>query len=534
MTADPSGMLRTAAHSPDGTQRRRVPDILDVIAALSSDAIPTPPVLARALLDLLPEEVWTKPHFKWLDPACKSGSILREAAKRLMVGLADWEPDADKRAEHILRHMLHGCGITQVHAEMTRRSVYISRDASGEHAAVKFSDSDGRIPFVDADHNYKTNAKGQVSGSCDTCGAPPSLERGESRENYAYAFIHNAYPTKDMIDMQFDVVVGNPPYQIGVEDNNRTKPIYQYFVQRSKELNPRYIAMITPSRWFTGGFGLDAYRTEMIHDRRLRAIVDNPKLFDCFPGVEIKGGVSYFLWDREHNGDCSFSTRVDGVITESSVRDLRKGRGVVIRSDLACAIVEKVEAAGLSSMSERVSSQKPFGLLSNFDEYTNERERGHLRLYVRSREEAWIDPALVTQGLDLVAPIKVMTPEAGDGHGRTPARVTGTPFVAEEMSVCTQTFLAIRGVETELEAQNLVRYLSSKFARFLVHQRKASQHTTSDTYLFVPWVPLNVSWSDPALYDHFGLDEAEIGYIESQIASLDQGPDRAATDGVDG
>ncbi len=298
------------------TRSQRVPDILDVIAALSSDAVPTPPLLARALLDLLPSDVWTKPELRWLDPATKSGSILREAARRLMDGLVDWEPDPGRRAEHILKNMLYGCAMTQVHGDMTRRSVYVSRDATSEHAAVRFDWSDGNLPFVVAEHDYPVNRRGEASGPCQTCGAPVDLERGPSRENHAYAFIHGAYPTKEMQPVQFDVIVTNPPYQVSTAGHGaQASTIYHRFVRQAIALNPKYVAMIVPSRWFAGGFGLDEFRATMLGDRRLRAIVDNPKLFDCFPGVEIKGGINYFLWDRDHNGDCEFSTRIDGNIT---------------------------------------------------------------------------------------------------------------------------------------------------------------------------------------------------------------------------
>ena len=158
----------------------RVPDILDVIAALSSDAVPTPPVLARALLDVLPDEVWTNPDYRWVDPATKSGSILREAARRLMDGLAEWEPDPGKRADHIMRNMLHGCGVTQVHGDMTRRSVYVSRDSSGPFSIVRFDSPAGNLPFVQTDHDYPLNKQGKASGPCKVCGAPMGLERRRS------------------------------------------------------------------------------------------------------------------------------------------------------------------------------------------------------------------------------------------------------------------------------------------------------------------------------------------------------------------
>jgi len=317
----------TAMLNQDSPTQGHMPDILDVIAALSNDAIPTPPELARALLDLLPDEVWSNPDYRWLDPATKSGSILREAAKRLMVGLQEWEPDSQKRADHILRNMLYGCGITQVHGEMTRRSVYVSRDATSDYSLVKFDDPAGHLPFIPADHDYPLNKEGRAFKSCTVCGAPVGLERGETRENYAYAFIHGAYPTEEMTDMQFDVIVGNPPYQLSTEGFGTTaSPLYQRFVERAMALQPRYVTMITPSRWFTGGKGLDDFRDRMIADRRLARIVDNPDASDCFPGVEIKGGVNYFLWDRDYDGDCEFTTRVDGTVVSPSPP--RRPRGV--------------------------------------------------------------------------------------------------------------------------------------------------------------------------------------------------------------
>src|SRR6185503_5610775 len=111
------------------------------------------------------------------------------------------------------------------------------------------------------------------------------LERGETRENYAYAFIHGAYPTEEMADMKFDVIVGNPPYQIDSEGNTRTKPIYNLFVERAIAMEPRYVLMITPSRWFAGGLGLNAFRATMLADRHMARLVDYRVERDVFPGV---------------------------------------------------------------------------------------------------------------------------------------------------------------------------------------------------------------------------------------------------------
>ncbi len=301
----------------------------------------------------------------------------------------EWEPDFTKRRDHIFRNMIFGTSITEMTGHISRRSLYCSRDASSSVSVVEFDSEAGNVPFVPAKHIF--GKKGDAT-HCSLCGGPRELERGEGRENHAYAFVHGAYPTKELTAMKFDVIVGNPPYQIDSDGNTRTKPIYHHFVQQAIAMKPRYVLMITPSRWFTGGLGLDQYRESMINDRHMAKLVDNPKLFDCFPGVEIKGGVSYFLWDRSHNGDCEFSTRIEGTITSTLTRDLRHGKGVIVRSNKAEAIITKVEVKGEVSIAKRFSSQKPFGFLSNFKDFHAAPQKESVRLYKRGREPIWVRP----------------------------------------------------------------------------------------------------------------------------------------------
>ena len=503
-----------------GTARpRRVPDILDVIAQLSSNAVPTPPLLARALLDLLPAEVWGRPEYRWLDPATKSGSILREIARRLMDGLAEWEPDRHKRAEHILTNMIFGCAITQIHGEMTRRSVYVSRDASSEHAVVQFDTPAGNLPFIPAEHDYPVNRQGVANGPCRVCGAPVGLERGESRENYAYAFIHGAYPTEEMKSMEFDVIVGNPPYQLGTEGFGATaSTIYHRFVEHAIALEPKYVAMIIPSRWFSGGKGLDDFRQRMIADRRLRAIVDNPKLFDCFPGVEIKGGVNYFLWDRDHNGDCEFSTRVDGQIISTLTRDLRQGEGVLVRDNRAMSIIAKVRSKTKRSAEEICSVRKPFGLsiFSNYPGSVPEPFDGAIPLIYASHV-GYSRPDQIQRNHSWVDTWKVLIPKAADGHGREISYVLGEPIALAPGSACTQTYLIAGMFGTREETENYAYYLATKFVRFLVLQRKTTQDVTPDRLRFVPLLDMTRRWPDADLFSHFKLTKDEISYIEATI-----------------
>lgn len=498
--------------SPGSTH---VPDILDCLAQLSNSAVPTPPKLARAMLDLLPDEVWSDPELKWLDPFSKSGVFLREVATRLFVGLADWEPDFVKRREHIFRNMLHGAAITEMTGIISRRSVYCAADASGSHSVVRFDHPHGNLPYIPAEHDFDKKR------SCKICRAPEELVR-EGREDYAYSFIHGTYPTKEMAAMKFDVIVGNPPYQIGMEgaDGKRTAnitPLYHLFVNKVFALDPRYAVLITPSRWFTGGKGLDAFRAAMIDDRRLVKLVDNPKLFDCFPGVEIKGGVSYFLWDRHHHGDCEFSTRIDGKILSTMTRDLRDGEGVLVRDNRAASIIAK--AVSGQTLAEVVGSRDPFGqkITTNYAHASPDQKDGMIPLVFGSKVE-YVKPEQLQRNHDWVDRWKVLIPMAGDGHGRAVSYVLGEPIALAPGSACTQSYLVAGTFDTRSETENYANYLVTKFVRFLVLQRKITQHLTPDRFRFVPMLDMTRRWTDEDLYDHFGLSEEEREYVESRIA----------------
>ncbi|TXI53997.1 Eco57I restriction-modification methylase domain-containing protein [Mycolicibacter arupensis] len=488
-----------------------VPDILDCLAQLSNDQVPTPPKVARAMLDILPLHVWRQPSYRWLDPCCKSGVFLREIASRLLTGLEEWEPDFDKRREHIYRNMLFGTSITQITGMISRRSLYCARDASSELSAVRFDNPDGNLPFVPAPHRF-------VRGRCAVCGAPESLER-EGRENYAYSFIHNANIPKGMQDMKFDIVVSNPPYQLSTEGYGATaSTIYHRFVEKAISMNPRYLLMITPSRWFAGGKGLDEFRDKMIADRHLAKLVDNPKLFDCFPGVEIKGGVSYFLWDREHDGDCAFSTRIDGVVVSTALRDLRAGDGVVMRDNRAVSIVEKVRAKDKTSVETACTVTKPFGLTmrSNYPGSVPEPFEGAIPL-IYSNRIGYSRPDQIQRNHQWIDQWKVLLPMAGDGHGREVSYVLGEPIAVAPGSACTQTYFIPGMFDTRDETENFAYYLATKFVRFLVLQRKVTQHVTPDRFRFVPMLDMKRRWTDEELYDEFGLTEDERGYIDRTI-----------------
>lgn len=494
-----------------------VPDILDCLAQLSNDEVPTPPKVARDMLNLLPAEVWSNPDYKWLDPASKSGVFLREAAARLLVGLEQWEPDFNKRREHIFRNMLFGTAITTMTGMIARRSLYCSRDASSDLSVVRFDSPDGNLPFIHAQHNF-------VNGRCTICRGPEDLERA-GRENYAYSFIHGAYPTQEIQNMRFDVVVTNPPFQLATEGYGATaSTIYHLFVEKAIAMDPRYVVMITPSRWFSGGKGLNEFRDRMIHDRRIAKMVDNPKIFDCFPGVKIRGGVSYFLWDREHDGDCEFTTRIDGQTVSVAMRDLRDGDGVLVRDNRALTIIAKAKANAAETVESRCTVTKPFGLTmrSNYKGSVPEPFDGAIPLIYNNRI-GYSRPDQIQRNHQWIDRWKVLLPMASSGdtpvddHGRIVDVVLGEPIALAPGSACTQTYFIVGMFDTRQETENYAYYLATKFVRFLVLQRKTTQHVTPDRFRFVPMLDMTRRWTDDDLYEHFGLNDDEIDYIESSI-----------------
>ena len=496
---------------PSSLIRRHKPDILDCIANLSSDEVFTPPAIANKMLDLLPPEVWTNPELKFLDPGCKSGVFLREAAKRLMVGLTTAIPDETARREHVFKNMLHGIAITELTAQISRRTLYYSKDASSDKSVVQMDSPDGNIRYENIAHTFK-------NGSCIHCGAPESATRDlDSKESHAYLFIH------EKSAMKFDVIVGNPPYQLKDGGHGASaSPIYQKFVQRAMAANPRYTSMIIPSRWFAGGKGLDEFRAQMLADRRMKVLADHLDPTECFPGVDIQGGVCYFLWDREHGKKVSDACLVRniavGFIDEATRR--LDGSDVFIRFNKAVSILEKVRAFNEPTLGSQVSSQKPFGLRTNFEDFKEAAFKGAVKLYYRNKQYGWVDANQLKTGQAWVGQWKVLTPCAYGERGSFPHYMTGDPFVCGPDAACTETYLVAGAYDTEAEARNFEGYLRTRFLRFLVGLRKSTQHLNKDRFAFAPRLSMAESWTDAKLYARYGFNNDEIVYIESVIKEM--------------
>ncbi|WP_214056876.1 Eco57I restriction-modification methylase domain-containing protein [Nocardioides aquaticus] len=494
------------------------------MAQLSNDEVPTPPKLARAVLDELPGNVWGTPDYVWLDPFCKSGVFLREAAGRLLEGLSDQFPDFDARRDHIYRNMLWGTSITEMTGLISRRSLYYSRDASGSDSVVQFDDGAGNLPFVHTRHTYPKKIDGTVTGGCLKCGAAFDLERGEARENYAYSFIHDAYPTEEMRDMKFDVIVGNPPYQIGVDGSNRDRPLYQLFVDQAIALRPRYVAMITPSRWFAGGLGLAEFRAARLADRHMRVLVDYPRLYDAFPGVKIRGGVSYFLWNRDEPGTCRVQTMWNGQPLGEPVERHLDEWDVLIRRNEAVSILRKVQSKNEATLDAKVSSRLPFGFQTNVHGKDTSAGLPDAVRFYGSKKQTWMDRNAITVNKSEVGLCKVLMHRAYGEDGEPPYRVTAAPTLVGKDTACSGTYLVVGAYEKMEQAGNLDAFLRTRFVRFLIQLRMNTQDIKRDTFAFVPDLPMASRWTDADLYQRYGLDASEVEFIKSQVREMAVNP----------
>ncbi len=495
------------------------PDVLTCLANLSNDEVFTPPEVANRMLDMLPEELWHDSSATFLDPACKSGVFLREIAKRLIEGLKEEIPDLQKRIDHIFHKQLYGIAITELTSLLSRRSVYCSKYPNSKYSITLFEDTSGNIRYKRIPHRWQ-------NGKCLFCGASKSeYERGDELETHAYEWIHTIKP-EEIFKMKFDVIIGNPPYQLsdGGAQASAT-PIYNRFVEQAKKLNPRYMTMIIPARWYAGGKGLDTFRASMVMDRRIRVLHDFINASDCFGnGVEIKGGICFFLWDRDHVGKCKVFTHTGDKTVEQNERYLQEdGNDVFIRYAEGVSILGKVQSANEKTMDEMVSSQKPFGLRT-YVHGEQKRFAGSIKLYERGGT-GYVNRGEITKNENWIDQPKVFISAAYNAGDSIPHQIIGKPIAGEAGSACTETYIVVGPFNAPFEVDNAISYIQTKFFRFLVMLRKSSQHAASSVYAFVPQQDFSKPWTDTELYKKYGLTDDEIAFIESMIKPMELGGD---------
>jgi len=493
------------------------PDVLSCIANLSSDEVFTPPQLVNQILDMFPEELWCDKNAKFLDPGCKSGVFLREIAKRLDKGLENQITDHQERLNHIFKKQLFGIAITELTALLARRSVYCSKTANGKYSVCEnFNDSQGNIIFNNIEHSWQNKR-------CIYCGAnEDNYKRDDTLETHAYQFIHTEKP-EDIFNMKFDVIIGNPPYQLSDGGGGRSAtPIYQIFVEQAKKLNPRFLTMIIPARWFAGGKGLDNFRIEMLNDNRIRKIIDFENATDVFPGVDIAGGICYFLWDRDSKGLCETTTMNNGEAS-TSLRPLNEFK-IFIRHSKAVPIIHKILAKEQNTgrLSDVVVSRNPFGLSSTY----KPQKSGVPCWFIQKIGLQCASKNDITDNNKILDKWKLLIPKApiaGQTDFSKPVGFyyDGNTRIAKPGECCVESWLVACAFDTKEEVLSFKSYLFTKTVRFLLLQTVVSQNTSKQNFYFIPDLKkYEEEYTDQILIKKWGITKEEWKFIDSRIRTI--------------
>ena len=495
------------------------PDVLSCLADLSNDEVFTPPDVANRMLDMLPQELFRDPETKFLDPACKSGVFLREIAKRLIAGLADKIPNLQERCDWIFKNQLYGIAITELTSLLSRRSVYCSKYPNSPFSITQFDNVQGNIIFHKIKHTWQNK-------KCIYCGTAENGDLNdiarEGMESHAYEFIHTLHP-EDIFKMKFDVIISNPPYQLNDGGNGKSaKPIYQLFVEQAKKLNPRYLTMIIPSRWFTGGKGLDDFRKTMLHDKRIRKLVDYENFKDVFPGVDLAGGACYFLWDRDNTGSCEVTNMTD-TVQGRMIRDLDE-YDVFIRQNKALSVVRKVLSWNKHNrvLSDVVSARKPFGLPTNYEPKDN----GVPCYFIQRIGKKYADPKDIDDSKGYLSKWKLLAPKApiaGQTDFSKPVGFyyDGNTRIAAPGECCTESFIILGAFDSEDEVLAYRTYIYTKTVRFLLLQTVVSQDVTKKNFCFIPDLGhYQGVYNDQMLCKKWNIAEDEWEMIDARISAV--------------
>lgn len=333
---------------------------------------------------------------------------------------------------------------------------------------------------------------------------------------------------KDVKEMKFDAVVGNPPYQMmdgGSGTGISSTPIYNYFVECSKSLLPNYLSFIIPSRWFAGGKGLDDFRKNMLNDSRISKIFDFMSSKDCFNNADIAGGVNFFLWEQKYNGLCEINNCDNKGIMSSSTRPLNEFN-ILVRDNLAISIIHKFVKSGDKCLADNTYTRNPFGFVS--------KERGAKKpfkgrdnvILFSSGGKGFVKRSDVIKSKEIIDQYKVIIGKIVPSNGEVDInphngyRVTTASRILKPGEIHTESYLLLHNFNSHEEAENFADYMVLKFPRFMMKHTLSSMNISTQNFIFVPFLDYTKKWTDEELYERYKLTQAEKHYIENYIKPI--------------
>lgn len=486
---------------------------------LGDAIVVTPSNICDDMVNLIPDETYaalSQTNGKVLDIAGTAGEYAVALCKKMhALGIS----------EDVVKNSIYTIPKSSVCYELTRK-LYEMLGLNVANIAKEFIATDLLEVKNGNDIDYdKIKALLTQSKPFDTIKLTDTLTEGEN----------------DMI--KFEAVVGNPPYQENDGGAQKSaRPIYNYFVYMGKKLTSKYLSIIMPSRWYAGGKGLDEFRDDMLNDPHICVLHDFSHPKDIFPDTNNRGGVCFFAWDKDFNNIKNLPTVVNHISKEKTlicIRPLNElNLDIFIRYQSAVSIIRKIFNGNYAnSFNKIVSVRKPYGIESNVVKTTfyhskSEALNEPVKCYGKSGKKGYVEKSLVKSNEGLINKWKVYLPYANN-IGTELNDDNQNAFVGSPKTICTETFLVV-GAELELNemsANNLCKYLKTRFARFLHSLAKISQHGTAKTYRFVPLQDFtdksDIDWSksvaeiDQQLYKKYNLDDSEIAFIESMIKPME-------------
>lgn len=357
------------------------------------------------------------------------------------------------------------------------------------------------------------------------------MQLKEKPEQFKERVLRGSFWNKENKQMKFDAVVGNPPYQI-MDGGNKASamPIYNIFVDMAKKIKPQYLSMIMPAKWFNGGRGLDLFREHMLNDSSMQILVDFADSQVCFPGVDIAGGICYFLWNNKHSGKCTVKSYNNGSFDED-IRSLNEYE-TFIRMPKAIPIVNKLKNfSSINYFDSCVSAQRPFGLRT----YVKPQDSGDLVLRYNGGKGLYQNNSTIINQ-DWIPKWKVIMSyltydHAGRADKDGKKRIFSTMEILCPNEICTETYLVIYTSNNEVEVKHVLSYMKTKFVRFMVSLVTATQHISKASFRLVPIQDFtensDIDWGksvaeiDQQLYKKYSLSDEEIAFIESMIKPME-------------